>query len=287
MRQTKLNIFGYIDFRAFLNDRLDELKRQNAKYSQRYFCKRLGIRSNSYLQLIIKGKRNLTDALFENLVIEIGLTTREKLFFRDLVAYGQAKTTTQGVAALQKLRRNKHFVKVHNLELDRFDYYADPLTLTLRELVAVKGFKEDPHWIMQRVPYKTTPLQIRDAIESLIRYGHLLRDENKSLKVAHKHQETGSQLGAVPIRSYHLNMLRMAGESMELPTDQRYFQGLTMSIPKNTYDEIVEQFALFQDRIRAIVDASGEAEGVYQLQMALFPLTKQPYRRIGTRKDKP
>ncbi len=275
MKRTKLNIFEFTDFRDFLRERLKELKAENAKYSRRYFADRLGLASPSYLKMITDGKRNLSDSLFRRLVDVLCFTSEEAGFFHDLVRYGQARSTEAKADALESLRRNRKFLNVHHLELDQFDYFADPLTLTLRDMVALKDFREDPKWISERLPKKASATRIREALSRLERLGQLERDEDGTLCVTHNHQSTGDRLGSVPLRTYHLKMLDLAKDAMELPVSERHFRGLTMSIPAEAYEEVTKQMVACIDNVRAIVDSHCETEQVYHLEMAFFPLTRR------------
>lgn len=274
MKHTALNIFGYTDFRSFLKDRLGELKVENAKYSRRYISDRLGISSRNYLRMIIDGKRNISDQLMRKLPSVLDLNRDESTFFIDLVRYGQAKTVEAKNEALENLRRNKRFLEIHQLAMDHFDYMSDPLTLALREMVPLKNFREDADWIQSRLSFKAGRKKIESGIAKLERLGMLERDAAGKLALAHMHQATGDQLGSLPLRSYHKNMLKRAAGAMELPTDQRHYGGITMSIPSDSYGEIVERFEAFIDEVRAIVDKGDDPEQVYHLEMSLFPLTK-------------
>lgn len=275
MRRTKLNIFEYTDFRQFIADRLDELQAENPKYSRRYICHKLGLASNNYLKMILDGARTLTDKLAPKLAETLGLSEQETDFFLDLVTYNQSKTTEAKKKALEDLRLHRRFVKVQRMTIDAFDYIADPLTLTMRELAALDDFSEDPEWISAHLLRPATARQIQDAIATLERLGQLVRDESGRLRVADAHQDAGEQLGSVPVRTYHLNMLKLAGEAMELPVSQRYFQGLTVSIPASAYGRVVEKIQEAVEDIRRIVDESTPSEQVYHLEVTFFPLTKR------------
>lgn len=275
MKRTKLNIYSYLNYRMFLAHRLVELKKESSKYSQRFFARRLGLSTNNYLKRIADGERNLSDKLARKVAEVIGLNQGESGFFLDLVRFNQAKTTESKTDALESLRKNKRFVKVHQLELDQFDYFSDPLTLTMRDLVGLEDFNEDPKWIAGKLQEKVRPKAIRESLAKLERLGQLKRDRDGILQVTHAHQSTGPQLGSQPLRQYHLNMLAMAAQSMELPTDTRHFRGLTMSIPTKSYEQIVEELSLCINKVRAIIDASKDSEHVYHLEMGFFPLTKR------------
>lgn len=274
MRKTDLNIYSYTEFRSFLNDRLLELKKQDRKFSRRFLSKKLDLANSNHLKLIIDGARNVSEELTQRLARVLGLNKEERLFFLDLVHYGQAKTTEAKADSFEKLRRNRHFMKVHQLTSDQFDYYADPLMLTLREIVALKDFQEDPEWIASRMPTKVTFEEIKKALSKLQRLGLLVRDSEGLLKLAHQHQRTGEQLGSTPLRTYHRKMLSLAAKALELPVEKRYYNGLTMAIKADMYPKLLELHAEFIDKVRSLIDEEEAYDDVYHLETTLFPLTR-------------
>ena len=274
MKKSKLCIYEYTDFRKFLEDRTKELKEENPKYSRRYLVARLGLSSNNYLKRIIDGSRKLSDNLSRKLTKVLGLNKVESEFFLDLVQYGQAKSTEARAEALENLRRNRRFTKIHKLDLEQFDYITDPLTLALKEMVNFDNFQEDPAWISPQLTIKASAKQIKAGLEKLEQLGIIKRDEKGGLKSTAKHVATGDQLGNIPLRMYHRNMIEKSLESMELPADSRYFRGLTMSVPADAYEEIVEEYSMFIDRVRAIIDNGEDPDHVYHMEMGLFPLAR-------------
>jgi uncharacterized protein (TIGR02147 family) len=284
MKRTKLDIFSYLDFRRFLKDRLEELREQHEKYSQRYFIKKLELSTNNYIQRIIEGKRNLSERLARKLTAVLHLQASEATFFLELVRYGQAKTTEQKTDALEGLRRNRRFKRVRQVDMDVFDYYSDPLTVALRDLVMVSGFQEDPSWILSKLAIKTTAKEIEEGLAKLERLGELQRDAKGKLKLAHVHQSTGEQMGSVPLRAYHLNMMGLAVQSMEMDPSVRHFRGVTMSIPPQAYKKVVDSISRCVEDVRDIVERHRDQEHVYHLEMALFPLTKRSPEKSRDRK---
>ena len=274
MIKTKLNIYSYSDYRIFLYDRLSELKEINSKYSRRYFIRALNLSSSNYLKRIIDGSRNLSDRLAKKLTVVLGLSKDEERFFFKLKSYNQAKTTLERKEALKNLRRSRLFKDVHKLDMGEFDYYSDPLMVALREMVGLYDFKEDPAWIASRLSFKASKERIIEALKQLQVSGHLVRDQKKKLCAARTHQSTGEHFGSLTLRTYHLNMLKLGADSIELPSDQRYFQGLSFSVPASAYDQITDEMQLLADKIRQIVDESEKTDMVYHMEMVFFPLTK-------------
>ncbi len=274
MKRTRLNIFSYTDFRAFMHDRLKELKSDDSKYSGRYIAARLSLGSRNYLRMLIDGKRNMSDKLLRNMPTAFGLDKEEDAYFKDLVRFGQAVDQETKNEALENLKRHKKFLEVHQLSIGYFDYMSDPVALALREMTQLDDFCEDIGWIQSKLAIKAGKKRICDAIEKLETIGLLYRDKDDKLDINHKHQITGDQLGSTPLRAYHTSMLKQGIKSMQLPTDIRHYGGITISIPKESYGKIVNKFEAFMDEVRNIVDESNKQDDVYHLEMTLFPLTK-------------
>jgi len=277
MKRTSLNIYEYTDFRAFLKDRIAELKSSDTRYSLRFLSDRLGLSSKSHLKMVADGQRNLSSALAGKIGTAIGLADEEAAFFVTLVRYGQAKSTVEQQAALDELRRRRKFLDVHQLELDHFDYLSDQLTLTLRELVSFPDFKEDPQWIAERMPIEAPPRQIKEAISKLLRLGLVRRDEKGHLIPSHIHQVTGDGLKSVALRTFYEQTFSRASASMMQASAVRHLGGLTMAISEDSYRKIIERYKSFIAEVRHIVDDDNRPDQVYQLVMALFPLTKADY----------
>jgi len=277
MKRTSLNIYEYTDFRAFLKDRLTELKASDSRYSLRFLSDRLGLSSKSHLKMVADGQRNLSSALAGKIGAAIGLADEEAAFFVALVRYGQAKSTVEQQTALDELRRRRKFLDVHQLELDHFDYLSDQLTLTLRELVSFPDFKEDPNWIAERMPIEAPPRQIKEAISKLLRLGLVRRDEKGSLIPSHIHQVTGDGLKSVALRTFYEQTFARAAASMLEPSAVRHLGGLTMAISEDSYHKIIDRYKSFVAEVRHIVDDDISPDQVYQLVMGLFPLTKADY----------
>ncbi len=274
MKRSKLDIFTYLDFRRYLSERLAELKAENAKYSLRYLSDRLGLKSKSHLKMVADGQRNLSPKLAASLADVLGLSADETAFFKALVLANQARTPADQSAALDELRRKRRFKKLHRLDLDRFDYLADPLLLTLREMTTFPDFQDDPAWIATRLPGRVGKRRIEKGLMQLERAGLLVRRDDNRLEAAHKHQHTGDGLHSAALKTFYANTFKAAELSMRQPADVRQLAGLTMAISRPAYDRILERLTVFIDDVRAIADADAGSNEVYQLALALFPLTR-------------
>jgi len=274
MKTTKVNIYKYSDYRSYLKDRFTELKTVDKKYSLRFLSKKLGLASNSHLKMVMDGTHNLSIELARKLTEVLRLEKQESDFFVALVKYGQAKNTHEKTEALQELRKSTQFVKLHQVELNQFDYYNNPLTLILRELVSVPDFSEDPEWLASKLPFKVTTKEIENAVAKLLKLELLTRDEKGRLRAKHPHITTGHGFGSVALKGYYLNAFDKAGDCLEIPGTVRHLGGMTMAVSAAAYERIVQHFQQFLNTIRAEVVEDEDPDRIYQLVMAMYPLTR-------------
>lgn len=274
MKKSRLDIYSYSDYRRYLKERLEELKAQDRKYSLRFLAKRLDLKSNSHLKMVMDGDHNLSPLLAHKLAEFFEMSEPETAFFLALVTFCQAKSTPEKTEALEELRRRTRFVRLHRTELDQLDYLNDPLTLALRELVNLPDFCEDTKWISGHLLLRASAQEVQEALEKLLRLGLLRRNEQGRLEQTTPHLDTGHGFGSVALRGYYQSAFERATQSLDMPSAERHLGGMTMAVSKATYERILEHFALFMDTVRREVDADAEPERVYQFVAGLIPLSK-------------
>src|SRR5688572_23947614 len=92
--KTELDVFDYLDYRAFLRDYYTERKARRG-FSFRNFSKRAGLGSPNYLKLVMDGDRNLTNEMAARFAHALGLNSDSANYFVELVRFTQAKTSSE------------------------------------------------------------------------------------------------------------------------------------------------------------------------------------------------
>ena len=127
-------ILEYKDYRLYIQDYYDERKRLGA-FSWREFCKSAGFTSPNFLQLVCKGESKLGKPKIENVANAMGLVGYEKDYFREMVAFGNAKKDSVKKAALLEMQKIALEHKVRVVDGDAFQYYESWKYPVLRELI--------------------------------------------------------------------------------------------------------------------------------------------------------
>ena len=123
MTAAALDVFAYLDFRAFLRDYYNARNTTGRGFSYRSFSRRAGLKSPNYLKLVIDGERDLSADMAERFGHACGLKQDELRYFVDLVAFGQATTLAErsapyawltGCQRYRNVQRTCHRWQVHH-----------------------------------------------------------------------------------------------------------------------------------------------------------------------------
>src|SRR5690242_8118531 len=112
-KRSGIDVFEYLDHRAYLRDYYLEQKARGRGFSYRVFSRRAGLRSPNYLKLVIDGERNLTREMAVRFASACGLSDEEGEFFVDLVEFNLAGNATERAAGYAKLTGFRRYRQTH------------------------------------------------------------------------------------------------------------------------------------------------------------------------------
>ena len=269
-------VFEFIDFRKFLSYYYDERKRTSHYFSYRFFAKKVGINSPSFLKHVIDGKRNLTRSAVEKFCGALELSPKEAVYFKHLVYFNQAKTASEKQEHYASLRSMVGGVKESVLNADQYDYFANWYVPVIRELICLHNFNDDYKKIAAAVDPSILPSQAKKAVRQLLRLklvGHMpdgvYRETDNAITA-------DSAVTSLAVRSFMKAMLDNSKNTLDrISKHERHVSGLTIGISPATYAVLAEEVEAFKDRVKAIVSRDEVSNRVYQMNIALFPVSAE------------
>lgn len=270
------DLFTYMDFRGYLRDRCAEEKERNRHFSFRYFARIAGFSSPGFLKMVMDGQRNLTPESINQFCKAFKLNKKESAYFEALVLFNQAHSDRERDLYFERLTALKPPSGLKGLEKDQYEYFTQTHFVTLREMVALPDFREDPKWISERIRPKIKPKEVERSIEVLLRLGLLKRNAQGKLAHADTSITTPAEVDSAEIYNYHQTMLVEAKRALfEVPPSLRDITSLTIPIPKNSMSAIKEKIKSFREEIIDMINkGSADYHEVYQLNIQLFPVTQ-------------
>ena len=271
------HIFRYDNYRKYLGDWYTWMKEVREGFSFRAFSAWVGFKSPNQLQLVIKGKRNISLASADRYCKVLKLKKGEQKYFDLLIRFNQAKTMETRASYFKEISAF-HLKRGSILKSRQYNYLSVWYYSALREMVAMKGFQENGSWISKKLNGLVTPHQAKEAIEALLEMGLLARGPHRRLMQTTDYVTTGDETEAVAASLYHDQMIRMAQHSlMKGDPAARNLTAVTFTIRAQDYATVIDDINDFRKRLTASLQNREDLrndEGLYQLNIHLFPLSR-------------
>jgi uncharacterized protein (TIGR02147 family) len=270
----KLNLFSYQSYRLFLKDWYEQAKKTRRGFSYRAFAQRAGFQTSNFMQLVMKGKRNLTEQSLIKMMKGLGLNKQEQEFFRNLVFFGQAKSHEEKNRYYQRLLQSKKYSQLKPIEKRQYEYYSTWYHPVIRELVASKGFDGTPEWLSKRLNPQVTTVQCGKSIELLESLGFIKKVGESSFQQTSSVVSTGPELTSLVVHNYHKKILELTHHVMDsLSMRERDVSTLTLGVKKERIPEFKKRLREFRKELLELASTDDEPEEVVQLNLQFFPVT--------------
>ncbi len=275
------DIFRYLKYRDFLRDALGALQAASPRISLRALSKKSGFTSPNFLQLVIKGDRNLNSATLAALAKVFKMNQRETGFFRDLVGYDQSKRPEEKDYFYRKILGTAKYAVTRILDKSQYDFFSHWYIPVVRELLAHRDFDGSSAWIADRVFPRITVAKVNSAISLLESLG-LARPDKVTGKweLSDAMIRTESETDHLGIRNYHVAAIDLARESLRMfGPGERDVRSVTLGLSNDGYGEIKSKLEAVWKELLEIASTQRVTDGVFQVNMQLFPLTRAPHAR--------
>ena len=274
--QKKPMIFSFSNYREYLEAVYHwKGKQQKGRFSYRAFASLIGFASPNYMQLIIKGKKNLSSDAVHKIAKALKLNRKEYDFLEALVDFNQAKTSETKERYLEKMLSFKDFLTAQKITKDQYAYFSKWYFVAIRELIGLEGFKPDPVWVGKQLRPQISSSQAEDALKLLKRLGMIQKNDDGKWVVSEAHLTTEREVVSTYVKQFHKQMIKRAFDSIEQSGKTREVSSLTMSINKAQFKEVRKRIADFEEEIQNFLSEKDEpADRVCQLNYQFFHLTE-------------
>lgn len=269
-----LDVYRYLDYRRLLGDYYRAKKAEGRGFSFRQFSRRAGLKSPNYLKLVMDGDRNLSVSMAERFAEAIGLEGDARAYFTDLVAFNQAKSSTERNEGYARLTRFRAYRSAHALDMAHGAYFSTWYMPAIRELAARDDFEADPGWIASRLLPRISRQEAQRALETLLELGLLVRDGDGRVVQGDSLVSTGPETTGLFIGNYHRGMMERAAESIDLvPAQDRDISSLTLCLGDDGLRRLKSRIQRFRRELLELSDLEDHPAQVVQVNFQLFPLT--------------
>jgi uncharacterized protein (TIGR02147 family) len=273
----KPDIFTYLEYRSFLKDAFEFVKVAAPKLSYRTFAKRSGFSSPNFFQLVVQGKRNLSSANVVLVAKAFKLNKQEMDFFQNLVGYDQSQNVDEKNLYYQRILRNKHNTAIKSLDRSQYEFFSHWYIPVVREMLAHSLFNGESTWIAERIYPRITASQVESAKSIVLKMG-LVQQNPASGKwtLIDAVIATDSEPSHLALRNYHMSAIQLAHDSLKaFSQKERDIRSVTIGLSKSAFVELKSRMEKVWLEILDFAGAQHEVENVYQVNLQLFPLTRE------------
>lgn len=273
------SVWEYTDYRVWLTDTYHARKAIHRWFSYGVLAQRAGFKARDFLLRVMRGERCLSSESAARLAAALDLPRREQEYFRALVAYNQARSDPEREAAWGRVQhtlaksRNasapRQLTGIHREILGQWHHLA------IRSLIEMTPEQGDWEALGKRLNPSRTAAVVRRSAELLERGGLLEKRADGLWHATEKSVSTPAEVGVPALRTFHRDCLHLAGEAIEeTPSHHRNITGVTLGISERTYRLVCDRLTELRLELGKLAEGDDEADRVYQLTLALFPLSR-------------
>lgn len=299
------DVFGYGDYRTFLQDWFKVHKRHTGRKGTSDFARLAGC-SPGHVRNVVVGRRDLQASFIEGFVRALGLSADDATCFGLLVRCAHPLSSADRVQAARDLRglQQRHAppptvakrgrprkARAASVERPAVPQYTEWFHPVIRALACCVGFQENPTWIAASLRPAISPLQV----SALIRNDEELLNGTPALPLTVPY-------GRPETRSYHRQALRTARWALHnAERESGKMAAATTSLLPEQLARLQQEIVRFQGEIEEIFSRAaqpgyrerirsedmnpersatvelchGPPDVVYQLTVQVFPLSKR------------
>lgn len=285
--QKKINpsVFSYLDYREYLKDFYSHKKTTTPSFSLGTFSQKAGLQARNYLKRVMDGERPLSPDLIPKFCLGLGLAAKEKIYFEALVNFNQSRDSEAKRHYFSALQQAAQNIKGSAVEIaqDQFDVFSYWFILPIRELVLLKDFEENPHYIVKKMKNKISRKEAQMALDLLLRLGLLVRDEKtQRLKQADPVLRYDANVVNMVVREFHKQTLDRTKDAITEDEFESWdLRSLSLAVPLSEIKNVHKLLGEFIHELNMKFSPASDgqkpslgAETVIQLNAQVIQLTK-------------
>jgi uncharacterized protein (TIGR02147 family) len=272
---SQIDIFGYLDYRKFLQDLYAEKKAKGKYFSYRYLAQKTGLKSAGFFTWVLQGKRNLSPRLVLKFAEAFKLTKQESAFFELLVSFNQARSHEEKKHWFDKivcLKRSPAKI----VDGDQYEFYEKWWYSAVREVIGIHPFKDDYARLARAVAPAISMPDARKAVELLDRLGLIVREDGGFWARKDPALSTGQNWRSLAVTNFQLQAFELGKQALDrFPKGERDMSTMTLSCSQSTFDSIKEKLRCLRQEFAEMARNDAQADRVLQCNFQVFPLSRK------------
>lgn len=268
-------IYAYQKPHIYLQEALAVKRRQNPLFSMRAWAQQMGFRNHTSLLFLLKGQRPIRPEHIEKINRGLRLEGNEEKYFRLLVQLQHVTSPQDRMDCEDQMRLLMPDGEQSLLEVDQFKSIADWIHMALLEMTELEDFNSSPAWIVSRLKFPISEVQVSEALNRLLQLG-LLERQGDSLVKTQARLTTPKDRASESIREHHRQVLNNALHAIDQQgIHERVFNSCTFTVDSAKLEEAKNLILKFRSDMSKLMEKK-QGDETYQLAVQFFKLTEKP-----------
>lgn len=272
---ASLDIFTFVDYRAFLREFYVARKASDRRFSHRFIMDKVGASSPSWFNDLVKGRINLTGTYLYRLAKLLNLSPAEEAYFESLVFYDQAGSLEEKNHYLEKILSAKG-LKMDVLTKEKFEFYGSWFHAVIRELLAFVDFKGDYGALARKLNPPIRKEQAMRSVELLLALDLIRKEAGGTFKPTSANIIKDPRFKAMHLANFLRTFMELGMQSLDrFEKESRDVSTITMSLSREGFEAVREEIKASRQRIVGIAEKEKAPAAVYQMNVQFFPTTQE------------
>lgn len=275
---TKPTVGDFVDAVSFLQAYYDYRKKLKDGFSYGLWAQELGLKSRSFLRLVLVRQRNLTTDVTDLISKSLRLSAAESKYFTALSALSRAKTLNEKEsysAELSKLHK-KFALRNHGIleisKQDIFEFLSSYKMPRLQVLLTLNDIEKSPQNFAKLLG--TSEAEIIQHLEQLKILGFAEELEPNQWVARESQISTPDVLGNIALQSFHRKSLEEAARAIDLPKQTRKFQSMVIPLTEDQFEILHAKMRLFlEETLEKMESQDGLNKRIYQINLNIIPVS--------------
>ncbi len=269
-------LYDYLDYKKYLRDYFEMVRKQSSFFSFRYVERRVGIDASNIVK-VINGKRELSRSGVEKFVSFLGLEEEQAKYFRTLVAFARAKSDKESKRLFEQLLAIKE-ISAEQVCADRYEFYLKwYYTAIAAVLYYYPFYGKDYSALAAQLKPAISAAEAEQSVALLTRLGFVEQDKNGRYIHCDSTLTTGDEWFSTAIHAFQQETIALAQASLERdPKPIRDISTVTLTTSAEGIARIKELTREYRRAVLETMDDCDHPDRAYQLNIQLFPLSQIP-----------
>jgi uncharacterized protein (TIGR02147 family) len=255
-------------------DAVKEMKKRNRHFSFRYIARHLELRSSGYFNLVVHGKRKLSEPLAHKTAALLKLSDKEREYFLYLIQYTTAKSEEEQHFCFERMSslRSRHVKKVVP---SQYMLYSKWFYNVIREMIPFFQSFGDFRRMGKTIRPNIHAKEVREAIKILKKIGMIEEVGKNNFRQIQPLITTGDEWDSAFIHQYQRTLIDMSRNALDtIAKEERDISSLMLPVSGRTFNKMREELKKLRQKFLAFSQEDAEADTVYVCAMQLFPVTQ-------------